>query len=118
MARLDFNQLNQPVLDLRMTDEAKTVITVTTPTEGLVEELEAIRANVSTIFAADNPDSIDACYDLAARIMSCNREGIKVSVDDLKNKYWPKDKMANHLHLLAFLKVYVDYIEEIKNEKN
>ena len=118
MARLDFNTLNGPILDLVMMDEAKTAITVTTPTEGIVEELEAMRENVSAIFAADNPDSIDACYDLAARVMSCNRQGINVTVDDLKNKYWPKDKMANSLYLLTFFKAYLDFIEEIQNEKN
>lgn len=118
MARLDFNQLTQPVLDLVMMDEEKTAITVTTPTEGLIEELEAMRSNVSTIFAADNPDSIAACYDLAARVISCNRQGINVTVDDLKNKYWPKDKMTNQIYLLAFFKAYIDYIKEIENEKN
>jgi hypothetical protein len=77
-----------------------------------------MRANVSTIFAADNPDSMDACYDLAARVMSCNRQGISVTVDDLKNKYWPKDKVANQLYLLTFFKAYVDFIEELKQAKN
>lgn len=118
MARLDFNALTRPVLDLVMMDEAKTAITVTTPTEGLVEELEKMLPNANTIFAADNPDSIDACYDLAARVISCNRQGIAVTVDELKNKYWPKDKMANQLYLLTFFKAYVDYIDELKNEKN
>lgn len=118
MARLNFNTLMLPVLELEMSDEAKTEITVTTPTEGLVEELEKMLPNASTIFAADNPDSIDACYDLAARVISCNRQGIQVSVDDLKTKYWPKDKQTNQLYLLAFFKAYVDYIDELKNEKN
>lgn len=118
MARLDFNQLTQPVLDLTMSDEEKTNITVTTPTEGLVEELDKMRENVTTIFAEDNPGAIDACYDLAARVMSCNRQGIQVSVDDLKTKYWPTDKMVNQLHLLAFFKAYNDFIEELEHGKN
>lgn len=118
MARLDFNQLIQPTLDLTMSDEDKTDITVTIPTEGLVEELEKMRENVTTIFAKENPDAIDACYDLAARIISCNRQGIQVSVDDLKNKYWPTDKKVNQLHLLAFFKAYNDFIKELEHEKN
>ena len=118
MAKLDFRTLTMPTLELDMVDEDNTHITVTTPTEELVEELEAMRSNVSTLFAADNPDSTDACYDLAARVMSCNRQGISVTADDLKNKYWPKDKRHNQLHLLAFFKAYLDFIEEIQNEKN
>jgi hypothetical protein len=118
MAKLDFRTLSMPTLELDMVDKDNTHITVTTPTEELVEEMEEMRENVSTIFAADNPDAIDACYDLAARVISCNRQGIQVSIDDLKSKYWPTDKAVNQLHLLAFFKAYVDFINEIKNEKN
>jgi hypothetical protein len=118
MARLDFNQLNTPVLDMTMADEEKTRITVTTPTEGLVEALEAMMPQANAIFAENNPDMLDACYDLAARVMSCNRQGIQVSIDDLKKKYWPTDRVANQVHLLTFFKAYMDYIEEIKNAKN
>lgn len=118
MAKLDFNALTAPVLDLTMADEDHTKITVTTPTEGLVEELEAMRERASDIFSAENPESIDACYNLAARVISCNRQGLQVSVEDLKTKYWPKERMANQLYLLAFFKAYNEYIEEIKQEKN
>ena len=118
MARLNFNQLIAPVLELEMADEAHTLITVTTPSEGLVEEVEKMASHASTIFSEDNPDMLDACYDLAARVMSCNKEGLQVSVEDLKTKYWPADRVANQLHLLAFLKAYMDFIEEIKSAKN
>ena len=118
MAKLNFNQLLAPVLELEMADEAHTLITVTTPSEGIVEELEAMRAQAATIFSEDNPDVLNACYDLAARIISCNRQGLQVSVEDLKTKYWPADRMVNQVHLLAFFKAYLEFIEEIKNAKN
>lgn len=118
MAKLDFRTLTMPTLELDMVDEENTHITVTTPTEELVEELEKMREQVGTIFAEDNPDAVDACYDLAGRVISCNRQGITVSGDDLKTKYWPADKRHNQLHLLAFFKAYIDFIEEIEHEKN
>lgn len=118
MAKLDFNQINRPTLDLTMCDPAQTRITVVTPTEGLVEELEALRENVATIFSADTPEGVDACYNLAARLISCNRQGLQVSVEDLKTKYWPTERMANQLYLLTFLKAYNDFIDELRQEKN
>ena len=101
-----------------MADEADTIITVTTPSEGLVEELEDMASQAATIFSEENPDMLDACYDLAARVMSCNREGLRVSVGDLKTKYWPADRVANQVHLLAFFKAYMEFVEEIKSAKN
>lgn len=118
MAKLDFRTLTMPTLELDMVDEDNTHITVTIPTEGIIEELGKMRENVTTIFSEANPGAIDACYDLAARVISCNRQGIQVSVDDLKNKYWPTDEKVNQLHLLAFFKAYIGFINEIENEKN
>lgn len=118
MAKLNFKTLIMPTLDLEMSDENDTFIQVTTPTEGLVEELEQMRENVTTIFGEANPNAIDACYDLAARLISCNRQGLQVSVDELKTKYWPKNKEFNQIHLLAFFKSYTEYVDELKNLKN
>lgn len=118
MAKLDFRTLIMPTLELDMVDEDNTHITVTTPTEGLVEEFETMRENMATIFAADNPDALDACYAVAARVISCNRQGIRVSVEDIKTKYWPKDEILNQVFLLNFFKSYIEYIEELKNAKN
>lgn len=118
MAKLNFNNLVAPVLELEMADEAHTLITVTTPSEGLVEELEDMVPQAATIFSEDNPDMLDACYDLAARVMSCNKEGINVTVEDLKTKYWPADRVANQVHLLTFFKAYLDFVDEIKSAKN
>ena len=114
----DFNALNRPTLPLCMCDEAKTVITVTTPSEVLVEELEATLPELKTIVAGKDDAAVTLCYDLAARLISCNREDLQVSVDDLRAKYWPEDKYANMLYLVAFFNAYLDYIAEINNAKN
>jgi hypothetical protein len=118
MKMLNFNELNRPTLPLCMCDDAKTVVTVTTPTEILVEELEATLPELQGIMAGKDEKAIETCYDLAARLISCNREGLAVSVDDLRGKYWPADRITNMLHLVTFFGAYMDFIKEINNEKN
>ena len=118
MAKLDFNAINRPVLELTMMDEAKTAITVESPPEGLVEELEAILPELQDILAAKDDAAVEAAYDLAAKLISCNRQKLKVTVEDLKTKYWPKDPYANLLNFVYFLSAYQDFIHEINNAKN
>lgn len=118
MAKLNFNTVNRPTLELTMMDEAKTVITVTSPNEGLVEELEATMPELQKVFEPGDQGTVEAAYDLAARLMSCNKEGLQVSVADLRGKYWPEDAITNMLYLTMFYSAYLDFIQEINNAKN
>lgn len=118
MAKLDFNQINRPVLELTMMDKERTVITVTTPTEGLVEELQTTLPELQKIFAPGDQGTVDAAYDLASRLISCNKQGLQVSADDLRSKYWPADRLTNLENLVFFFSAYTDFIEEINNAKN
>ena len=115
---LDFNLFNQPTLPLVMCDAEHTPFTVTVPTEELVEELEALAPNLNTIFKSDNPTAHDAVYKLAAKFISCNLEGLQVTAEELKTKYWPKSRLTNQLYLLRFFSAYLDFINEIKEAKN
>lgn len=112
---LNFNTLKRPTLPLVMMDEAQTLIKITSPSTALVEELQAVGPELNAAFkSADNdPAGIAAVYDLAARLMSHNMEGITVTVDDLRNKY----KLGLE-ELVFFYAAYVDFIEEIKTAKN
>ena len=118
MAKLDFNKINRPVLELTMMDEAQTVLHVTSPSEGLVEDLEAMLPELEQVFAPGNEGTVDASYDLAAKLMSCNKQGVTVTPDDLRTKYWPKDRLTNMENLVFFIGAYMDFLEEIKNAKN
>lgn len=115
---LDFNQLSKPMLPLVMADEAKTRINVTTPTEAMVEELQATLPELTRIMDGKDQQSIDCAYNLAARLISYNLEGLTVTVEDLLGKYWPTEQVANLLHLLAFMSAYAEFISEIQNAKN
>lgn len=118
MAKLDFNALAGPVLELTMMDEGKTSILVDVPTEGLIEKMEGMIPHLATLFDPDKPESIGAAYDLAARLISCNKLGLQVSAADLREKYWRTHPVLNQLDLMAFFKAYLEFIEEIKNAKN
>lgn len=118
MKMLNFNELNRPTLPMCMCDDAQTHITVTTPSEILVEELEATLPELQNIMAGKDDNAVNTCYDLAARLISCNREGLEVSADDLRTKYWPTDKYVNMLNLVAFFSAYLDFIKEINTAKN
>ncbi len=113
MNRLDFNALTAPTLPLVMCDAEKTELVVTTPTEGLVEELQALAPELTKVLGADNADSIEAVYSLAAKLISCNRAGLQVTADDLRNKY-----KLNLEALIVFYNVYLSFVNEITNAKN
>ena len=114
MARtIDFNALEQPTIEVVMRDEAKTKINVTAPSEALIEKLNANIDVIKSACKADNPQVMDECYSLTAEFMSCNKEGLTITGEDLRKKY-----NVNYVMLFVFLANYMDFIDEIKNAKN
>lgn len=110
---LDFNVLNPPTLPLIMRDERRTEIIVSAPTEMLVEELQALAPELSKVLNANDTESIKAVYGLAAKLISCNRSGLQVTAEDLRDKY-----KLNLEALIVFYNVYLDFLNEIHNAKN
>ncbi len=110
---LDFNVERLPVLTLVMRDDAQTRIDVTTPTEGMYEELRQISPQLTA--AVKEPDSLDAreTYDLAARLISCNQQGLRVTAEDLAGKY-----RFNLESLILFYGAYVRFVDEVTSIKN
>lgn len=110
---LDFNTARLPVLSLVMRDDAQTRIDVTTPTEGLYEELRHIAPKLTG--AVQEPDSLDAqeSYEMAARLISCNQQGLRVTAEDLAGKY-----RFNLESLILFYGAYVRFVDEVTSIKN
>lgn len=110
---LDLNTVERPVLQLIMQDDERTRIDVSTPTESLVEELRQLAPQLNKIIK--NPDKMDsrAPYDLAARLINCNRSFITVTPEELSGKY-----RMNLESLLIFFGAYIDFIDEITKAKN
>ena len=109
---LDFNALKKPTLPLVMQDEQRTKILVSTPTQGLVEQLEAAGPEIA-MFDGGDVEGIKAAYGLAARLMSCNLSGLQVTAEDLRDKY-----KLNLYDLMLFFGAYNDFLAEIESAKN
>lgn len=110
---LNFRNFAQPVLPLNMNDAEETLIRVTAPTVELTERLEANLDAIVATFAKGDRTSLDEVWQLAADLISCNRDRIKVTVVELKGKYGVSYEM-----LMAFYAAYSEFIDEIENEKN
>lgn len=110
---LDFNTVERPTLRLVMQDDARTEILVTTPTEGLIEELEHIRPKFEAMVTDKDKFDIQALYEFAAKAMNCNRSLVAVTAEELAGKY-----RMNLESLVIFFAAYVDFIEGIANLKN
>ena len=113
MAKLDFNAINEPVLELTMQDEDKTVIEVVAPSEGLIEELMNMGPELDEIARSGDARSIKAIYDLAARLINCNRSFVTVTAEELRDKY--KMKLYS---MIIFYNSYFDFVSEINSAKN
>lgn len=108
---IDFRALQKPFLKLIMNDG--TEIRVTTPTADLVENVRANLSELINVLKGEGAEQKKALYDLAARLIDCNLDAVKVSADSLRNEYdWSVEDLT------VFYTAYVEFIEEIENAKN
>lgn len=111
----DFNAITQYTLETRLNDPDKTLLHVTTPPEYLIEQLASAQGELTVLARSEGNDAEKsrASYELAAKLISCNTEGITVTADELRTKYG-----VYPLALAAYLGVYMDFINEFHNAKN
>lgn len=110
---LNFRSFAQPTLPIQMNDAEETLFTLTAPSVELVERLEANQDTLVETFKKGDRESLDEIWQLAADLISCNREGRSATVEDLKGRYG-----MSYVMLFAFLKAYMEFIEEIEAAKN
>lgn len=110
---LDFNVIVPPTLPLVMCDAERTKIDVVAPTEGLVEELDAVAPYMKEALETDEETSVPAIYNLAARLISCNKQGLRVTPEQLRDKY-----KLNLEALIVFYNTYMDFLNEVAGAKN
>ena len=109
---LDLNSAQRPTLELTMMDEDRTLLRVKTPPENMIQELQNMKDDLAKLETGDR-DAVAMIYDLAARLLSCNRDFIKVTVKDLRGKY-----RVDLEALLLIYSAYLDFINALRNEKN
>lgn len=110
---LNFRAFAQPTLPINMNDADETLFTCTAPTVELVERLEANQTSILTALHAKDRESVEELWKLVADLISCNREGRKVTVTELKGKYG-----MNYAMLGAFIVAYMEFVQEIRGAKN
>ena len=114
MARLlDFNDIEVKTLDIVLRDDARTKVHLRYPTEGLVQELTHISPEMHKVLESGDAESLNLTYDLVARIINCNRDGIKVTGEELRTKYGMDFEMV-----VIFCTNYLEFLKETTEAKN
>lgn len=114
MARLlDFNTVEVQTMDIVLCDDAHTKVHLRYPTEGLVQEIIRISPEVHKVLETGDEASSNLVYDLMARLINCNRDGFKVTGEELRTKYG-----LDFEKIIVFCASYLEFLNEITNAKN
>ena len=120
---LDLNKFELPTMELVFPGAASTTLHVTAPSEALINELKNwAKTDLNKLSTGDH-ESVDLSYDLTARLLSCNMEGVELTAATLREKIAETDVCKKH-HvdplwvLIQIVKTYMEFIHEIENEKN
>ena len=108
---LNFNDITKRYLTITFTDEHKTTIMVGTPTKTLLRELINLTTKIDNTETEDSFGTLDALYDVCAKVMSRNKAGVKITKEFLEDNFDFED-------ILLFLNKYMSFISEITRQKN
>lgn len=110
---LIFNRHRPPILPVELMDDDHTVINIVPPTVELQEELRARLSDLNALLTGDDDEKRVALFDLAARLMSCNRNMRRITPEDLRKVY-----RVDEEDLVIFFNAYAGFLQEIENAKN
>lgn len=110
---LDLNAIEQPILELKLKDENRTIFRLTTPTTKLVERFISAKSELVAVNNSKDGAKIKALYELTADLISCNADYIKVTAEELRDKY-----RLTFGDLVVIFAAYLDFIKEFSNAKN
>ena len=113
METLSFNKYRPPILPVELLDDAGTVIHLIPPTVDLQEELRARSADLHALLTGTDDEKRDGMFDLAARLMSHNRNMLKLTPDSLRTTY-----RLDEEDLVVFFEAYSNFVRRIENAKN
>lgn len=110
---LDLNKAKRPSFMLTLQDEEQTKVTITIPSEGLIAEMQSLAPDLMDTIKNGDKEGIEAVYNMAADLISCNRDFKKFTGEELREKYNMDLESA-----VLFFSAYMDFITDITNEKN
>ena len=120
---LDLNNFELPTMELILPGAERTTLHVTAPSEALIDEMKTWTKTDLAKLATGDQESVELSWDLSARLLSCNLEGVKYTAEELKAKIAETDVCKKHhvdplFVLVQVVKTYMEFIKEIENEKN
>lgn len=110
---LDLNALEQPVLEIKLRDENRTVFRLVAPTTRLVERFIGAKAEMSEVTKSGDAEKIKKLYEIAAELISCNADYITVTAEELRDKY-----RLSFGDIVTVFTAYLEFIKEISEAKN
>lgn len=111
---IDFSTRRKPTLPIFLRDAAgERRVRVTTPTLDLMQEIRGNLPALQALLEGVSDESREAVFDLAARLISCNRDGLTVTGQELIDKYDLDEE-----DLTVFFSEYLDFIEGLAGAKN
>lgn len=109
----DFNQYRPPVLPFTMRDEKATRLRVTLPTVDLQEKLLAHSDDLLELLRGDEEEKVQGLYELAAELLSCNRNLKKITAEQLREVYNMEEE-----DLAIFFDFYTAFVKGVEKAKN
>ena len=106
---LDFTALKKQDLTVKLPDEKKTTLLIYTPTKAILDSFLSLKDNLSDATIGD--EAIEELYEIVAKIMSCNKGGVKVAKEEIEELFDFED-------VIVFIKAYTDFISEVTSSKN
>lgn len=111
MKTLDFSGQKLPVLPVKLRGGVE--IKVLPPTVALMAALQDELPTLEAVLGGGDAEAVAEMYDLCARLLSCNRQGMEFSGPDLMHKY---DLSAEDLY--EFFTAYTIFLEQLQSQKN
>lgn len=113
MKALNFNTIQQPTWPVTLKDEDQTTVHLTAPSVELVDRLVAMAPELEEASKTKDGRVVHKCYELVAKVMSCNEAGMQITAEELRDRY-----KLTFVELLMLVNGYMEFIAEIKNAKN
>lgn len=110
---VNFNRYRPPILKLEMLDDARTVLHVVPPTVDLQEELREKASDLYALLTGTDTDKREALFDLAARLMSRNRNMLAITPESIRTTY-----RLDEEDMVVFFEEYATFVRGIEQAKN
>lgn len=111
--KLNFNALEQPVLEITLRDKEQTVVRIVAPTVELVERFMVAAEEIKSINTDNNGETVKALYGLVAELINNNLDELTFTADSLRTQYNMK-----LYDMVVFVRVYLEFIQEMEAAKN